>query len=151
MHAITEMTRQLRSGTRGTNGLILANGGFLTYQYVVCLSRNPRKNGAAYPEKNPLPDHLDTPFPKVQMRPEGEAVVETYTVDWDRKGVPERGHIVGRLVGSGERFVANHGDERTLKFLAQAGKEPVGMKGTVRRDPKEEGRNLFVLEEGARL
>jgi len=148
--AITEMTRQLRTGTRGTNGLILANGGFLTYQYVVCLSRNARSS--PYPEKNPLPDHItDVPVPKITLSPRGEAVIETYTVDWDRSGKPEKAHIIGRVRSSGERFVANEGDEATLRFLAGAGREPIGLVGTVRGDEKEEGRNLFSLEEAARL
>ena len=148
MHAITEMTRQLRAG-KGTNGLVMANGGFLTYQYVVCLSRNPRST--PYPEKNPLPDHLDTPAPEVVEEANGEAVVETYTVDWGRKGEPTKAHIVGRLKGSGERFLANEADERTLRVLAEGGREPIGMVGVVRGDPEEEGRNLFEVGEAARL
>lgn len=150
MHAITEMTRQLRTGTRGQNGLVLANGGFLTYQYVVCLSRNPRTS--PYPEKNPLPDHItDVPAPKISERPSGEAVIETYTVDWGRNGKPEKAHIVGRLRTSGERFVANEGDEGTLRLLAAGAREPIGLVGVVKGDTKEEGRNLFSLDEGARL
>jgi hypothetical protein len=148
MHAITEMTRQLRTGSRGTNGLILANGGVVTYQYVVCLSTKPRSS--PYPAKNPLPEHLDTPAPKVNLKPEGEATIETYTVDWGRDGKPEKAHIVGRLP-SGERFVANEGEEATLRFLAQVGKEPIGLKGSVKSDAEQEGRNFFSIAEGARL
>jgi hypothetical protein len=149
MHAITEMTRQLRAG-RGKNGLILANGGFLTYQYVVCLSTSPRSK--PYPEKNPLPDHVtDVPAPKISEQPKGDAVIETYTVDWRRDGKPGKAHIVGRLKTSGERFVANEGDEATLLALASGKKEPIGLSGIVKEDPEEEGHNLFSLTGPARL
>lgn len=76
MHAITEMVRQLRDGN-GRTGLILANGGTVTYQHVVCLSSSPRADGSAYPDKNPLPETLeDEPHPKVSRDAEGEVVIE---------------------------------------------------------------------------
>ncbi|KIW07438.1 uncharacterized protein PV09_02278 [Verruconis gallopava] len=149
MHAITEMTRQLRAG-RGKNGLILANGGVLTYQYVVCLSSTPR--ATPYPDRNPLPDHLaNVPAPKISESPKGEAVIETYTVDWDRDGKPGKAHIIGRMKFSGERFVANHADEATLMALATGKKEPIGLSGVVREDSRLKGHNLFSLTDSARL
>lgn len=69
------MTRQLRSG-KGRNGLVLANGGTVTYQYAVCLSSQAPSN-SSYPEKNPLPPVVDdVPVPKVDAVAEGDAVVE---------------------------------------------------------------------------
>lgn len=62
LQAITEMTRQLRSkkgqvsdhkNAGVLNGLILANGGVLTYQHVVCLSTKPRSDGKEYQNGNP--------------------------------------------------------------------------------------------------
>ena len=76
--AITEMTRQLRTG-KGKHGLILANGGVMTYQHVICLSKSPRRGGVAYPNKAPLPEVItDVPSPKVDAEVEGEqdAVIE---------------------------------------------------------------------------
>ena len=81
MHALTEMTRQLRSSKKKmkpTTGLILANGGVLTYQHVVCLSSHPRKDGSAYPSVNPLPagpPRLED-APRVQVEAEGVATIE---------------------------------------------------------------------------
>lgn len=70
------MVRKLRTG-HGQNGLILANGGVLTYQHALCLSTRPRQDGSAYPDQNPLPSHLtDIPVPAVTARAEGEAVIE---------------------------------------------------------------------------
>ncbi|KAK6431089.1 hypothetical protein LTR95_012754 [Oleoguttula sp. CCFEE 5521] len=149
MHAITEMTRQLRAA-KGKNGLILANGGVVTYQHVLCLSREPRKDGKAYPAANPLPAVVtDVAVPEIRAQAEGEAVVETYTVEFGRDGKPTKGFVVGRLVSSGERFLANHADERTLKALCSSTEEPIGKRGRVWT--VEGKRNVFTFDEGAKL
>lgn len=71
------MVRELRNGRHGRNGLILANGGVLTYQHALCLSSNPRRNDPIYPDQNPLLSHVtDIPAPAVTAHAEGEAVVE---------------------------------------------------------------------------
>ena len=76
MKAVTAMVRELRRGN-GRYGLILANGGVLTYQHVVCLSSKPRGDDIPYPERNPLPDYLsDIPLPPIDASPEGEATIE---------------------------------------------------------------------------
>lgn len=76
IQALTAMVRELRNGN-GENGLILANGGVLTYQHVVCLSTKSRRDGSAYPHKNPLPRHVtDLPVPPICAQAEGEATVE---------------------------------------------------------------------------
>lgn len=75
MHALTEMTRQLRAG-KGKKGLVLCNGGVVSYQYAVVLSNEPRKEGR-YPLENPLPVMItDVPAPEVVGVADGEAVVE---------------------------------------------------------------------------
>ena len=145
------MTRELRKGDKVKNGLVLANGGVATYQHVVILSSSPRGDNV-YPQENPLPEVItDIPVPVVDDSAEGEAVVETYTVDFDRKNKPLRGHVVGRLKNSGHRFIANHGDEATLRDLASWTKEPIGRTGVVKQDQERKGRNLFVFAQDARL
>lgn len=70
------MTRQLRNG-QGRNGLILANGGTVTYQHVVCLSSQAPAINPLYPKHNPLPTVVDdAPIPVVAATAEGDAVVE---------------------------------------------------------------------------
>ncbi|KAI5270850.1 hypothetical protein E4T47_05831 [Aureobasidium subglaciale] len=151
MHAMTIMAKKLRAGD-GTNGLILANGGVLTYQHVLCLSSRPRADGRSYPVRNPLPPSLGSDsVPVIDETVEGEAIIETYTVDFDRKNEPSLGHVVGRLRSSGHRFIANHGDATTLRRLASRAEEPIGKSGYVRPDTQGEGRNLFFLNGGARL
>lgn len=145
MHALTAMTRELRKGKR-QNGLVLANGGVATYQHAVVLSRSPRSS--PYPASNPLPAVItDVPVPTVSLTAEGEAVIESYTVEFDRKNKPLRGHVVGRLKSNGHRFIANHGDDSTLQQLASFSKEPIGRSGVVKLDTKVKGRNLFSLTE----
>ncbi|KAF1999553.1 hypothetical protein P154DRAFT_436929 [Amniculicola lignicola CBS 123094] len=145
MHALTEMTRQLRDG-KGKKGLVLANGGVLSYQHVIVLSTTPRED-RVYPERNPLPPQVtDLPAPDVAVDAEGEAEVETYTVEFKRDGAPLRGYIVGRLKSDGKRFLANAADEQTLIRMASGKEEIVGLEGYVRQDEKKEGRGLFTLK-----
>ena len=165
--ALTEMTRQLRQGKR-KHGLILANGGVATYQHVVCLSTQPRKDGSAYPAKNPLPEVItNIPVPKIEENPEGESVIEvsccrsgrgfvliqtqTYTVEFNRDGTPSKGHVVGRLKSNGRRFLANEGDASTLTQLCSTTEEPIGRSGYVVPDSETPGRNLFSFSRPAKL
>nr|POE75137.1 putative mitochondrial carrier [Quercus suber]POE94784.1 putative mitochondrial carrier [Quercus suber] len=137
------MTRQLRKGG-GKIGLILANGGWISYQNVICLSSSPRSDGLPYPDQNPLPEFVtDVQVPAIEEVAEGDAIIETYTVDFGRDGTPTRGHIVGRLKRNGHRFLANHADARTLQELCSASVEPIGRTGRVNTDGK--GRNLFTI------
>ncbi|KAH0833767.1 thiolase [Fonsecaea pedrosoi] len=147
MHALTEMVRALRAG-RGKVGLVLANGGIMTYQHVVLLSTQPRRDGSPYPKRPPLAEVVaDAQPPAVEERANGAA---TYTVDFGRDSLPLRGHIIGRLTDNNRRFIANHADESTLKQLCSMTTEPIGRKGWVRNDPAS-GRNLFSFENGPRL
>lgn len=80
MHAFTEMTRQLRqkkSTGVDSNGLILANGGVMTYQHVVILSSKPRKDRTSYPSANPLSSNSSKdPAPTIEEEAKGEAIIE---------------------------------------------------------------------------
>ncbi|GAB7349144.1 hypothetical protein MBLNU459_g8085t2 [Dothideomycetes sp. NU459] len=153
MHAITEMVRRLREHKgRERNGMILANGGVLTYQHVVCLSSEPRSVEHHYPLQSPLPGVLvDMSVPEIDAQAEGHATVETYTVEFGRDGNPLRGYIVGRLTGNGHRFIANHGDENTLRQLSSGVEEQIGKSGMVRKDEQRKGRNLFSFERTTKL
>jgi hypothetical protein len=150
MHALTEMTRQIRAG-KGEKGLVLCNGGVLSYQYAIVLGRQPRKQGA-YPLENALLEMLDDEqAPGLATDAHGEAVVETYTVEFKRDGSPLRGHVVGRLKSNGKRFLANHGDEETLRQMAGGVREIVGRSGWVWEDEKKKGRGLFAFDKPAKL
>jgi len=59
------------------------------------------------------------------------------------------GHVVGRLVSTGQRFIAHHGDVYTLAQLSNGLKEAIGRRGSVR--PAEKGINLFVFQKDSVL
>ena len=122
----------------------------MSYQHVICLSSTPRADGGSYPAANPLPAYThQSPVPAFDEEVEGAATLETYTVEFDRKGAPKVGYIVGRLVSNDHRFIANAIEQETLRELSFPSTEPVGRKGLVRRG--EGGRNIFVLDSGTRL
>ncbi|KAG9188271.1 hypothetical protein G6011_02194 [Alternaria panax] len=68
--------------------------------------------------------------PGLALDPKGEAVIETYTVEFNRDGSPLRGHVIGRLKSSNRRFLANHGDDITMRRMASVSGELVGKSGS---------------------
>ncbi|KAJ5666507.1 uncharacterized protein N7477_008955 [Penicillium maclennaniae] len=78
MHALTEMVRRLRRGA-GQTGLILANGGFLSYQHAICISTQPRKNQNFYPDSMELSSGPSDRIPPINSEADGEARVELNT------------------------------------------------------------------------
>jgi acetyl-CoA acetyltransferase len=168
MHAITEMTRLLRQlrksreagkggGGRHANGVVLANGGVVTYQHALVLSSSaPLRR---YPAQNPLPrelTYLAGSVPEIVDRlptQPAQAVVETYTVEFSRDGKPEKGFVVGRLVDGGKRFLANTADEKTAQDMVRGGleeaEEMVGRKGWAWG--ADDGRNLWAFEKPAEV
>lgn len=167
MHAITEIVRRLRKGSE-RNALILANGGFLSYQHAICLSVQPRRT--PYPDSRRFESGPSEPIPPIDAEAEGKAQIEvrhtvisiayngltltaqTYTVEFARDGNPKMAYIVGRLLGNNHRFLANHGDETTLKALSSTSEEPIGRVGMVTPESVgKKGRNLFYLDGSSRL
>jgi hypothetical protein len=55
------------------------------------------------------------------------------------------------LKSGNKRFLANHGDEETLRQMAGGGVEIVGRSGIVRQDEEKKERGLFVFDKPARL
>lgn len=116
LNAIAAMTRRLRAHP-GRFGLVTANGGFLTEHaagiYSTEPSPRPRDGDAPWRRTDPAVDQrmIDAlPRPALIEAPDGEAVIETYTVGFGRDNEPDRGIVVGRL-GDGRdpdapRFIA---------------------------------------------
>ncbi|KAJ5150294.1 acetyl-CoA acetyltransferase [Penicillium atrosanguineum] len=118
------------------------------------LTEMPRKNHNLYPDSGTLHSGPSDEIPPIDSETEGEARVETYTVEFNRDGSPEQAYIVGRLTGSNHRFLANHGNQATLKRLASTSEEPIGIIGTVMPDPtgdKGYRKNFFYLDGSPKL
>lgn len=130
-HAIAEIVARARSKP-GSFGLITANGGLLTKHAGGLYSTTPPQS-VYFADGDALQKAVDRASgPKVEVvaSAEGEATIETYTIVNGKEG-PERGVIVGRLTGSGERFLANTpADRETLEKL-MATDDAIGMRGTV--------------------
>lgn len=69
------MVRQLRQGV-GRNGIILANGGVLSYQHAICISSQPRRNNTPYPDSNAIRNMVKEVVPVIDMAAEGKATIE---------------------------------------------------------------------------
>jgi hypothetical protein len=69
------MTRLIRSG-KHRNGLVLANGGVLSWQHAICLSAQPRKNLAPYLKREVLDNGQISQGPEIIAQARGEAIIE---------------------------------------------------------------------------
>lgn len=140
LHAIAEMVTRLREQP-GAYGLSTANGWFLTKQSVGIYSTRPVNGKWEREAPSVIQAKIDAlPHPEIIDRPEGRAVIETYTVVHGREGV-RMGVVIGRD-DQGRRFVAQTPDDPTVLRDLEA-QEGVGRKGIV--GPHPDGvRNLFV-------
>jgi acetyl-CoA C-acetyltransferase len=140
MHSIAVMMRRLRE-RRGALGLVTGNGWYLTKQSTGVYSTRPVEGVWTREDPAVIQRQIDAlPHPVVVERPQGPAVIETYTVVHGREGY-RQGIVIGRD-GAGHRFVAETPkDETTLRGLEAV--ESVGRTGRVGRSPDSE-RNCFT-------
>jgi acetyl-CoA C-acetyltransferase len=140
MHSIAVTMRRLRAQP-GAYGLVTANGWFLTKQSVGIYSTSPVEGAWAREDPAVIQREIDAlPHPEIVERPEGAAVIETYTVCHSKDGY-RMGIVIGRDAQN-RRFVANTpADQATLMELEA--RESVGRRGRV--GPSEDGRlNIFT-------
>jgi acetyl-CoA C-acetyltransferase len=141
MHSIAAMVERMRRQP-GAFGLVTANGNYVTKHAAGLYSTTPLEREWVREAPASLQRELDA-LPKAPFTetPEGAATIESYTVVHSKTG-PELGIIVGRLVGSGVRFVANTPRDAAL-FADLEARDALGRPGNVRQ---EGGRNLFTPE-----
>lgn len=102
MHGIAEVAARCRAAP-GSRGLLFANGGYLTKHSFGVWSTTPRRFERADPAGYQREiDVMESP-PLVE-KPDGEGVIETFTVIHDR-GQPMVAILIGRLP-DGARFLA---------------------------------------------
>lgn len=128
LHAIAEMVRLIREG-EARNGLVTANGLYLTKHSVGVYSSSPQDGEWQAIDALPLQNEVDS-GPRVQLSEDyqGEVVVETYTISFDRNG-PKRGIVVAKTP-SGLRAIANIDDHITLQSLLDMD-AVIGVKGRI--------------------
>jgi acetyl-CoA C-acetyltransferase len=140
-HSISEMMRRLRARP-GTFGLVSANGNYVTKHSFGVYSTTPLRGEWQREAPARLQAQLDAlPKPAFTETPDGDAIIETYTVMHGRDG-PQFAVLFGRLAGSGERFIANLGDDAPAQLWALQQHDSLGRPGTVRRVGE---RNIFSL------
>jgi acetyl-CoA C-acetyltransferase len=131
MHAIAEVVRRLRARP-GAVGLVAANGGFLS-KYSVGIYSTAAKDFRPFDSK-PLQAEVDAwSAPALDQGFEGEAAVETYTIDYAQTS--PRGVVVARTP-AGARVVAMTDDPALSGEMI--GKDPLGRRVTIAAG--EEGR-----------
>ncbi|MGI6870597.1 acetyl-CoA acetyltransferase [Amycolatopsis sp. 3B14] len=139
-HALVAVTRELRR-TGGT-GLVYANGEYVTRHSVVVLSGRARPEGFVSAAATGEPETVT-----VVDDYTGEAVVETFTVEYDREANPARGYVVASLPGGRRTGVrVSKKDTYTLGELVREDTEPIGRRGRI---TESGGRRTFALEGSA--
>ncbi len=143
MHATAAMVRKLRAG--GTNGLIVANGGYATHSHSMVFTRTPQPAGT-FPQNynvQPIADAQRGPVPELLADYEGDGTVETYTIPFDRHGQPRSATIVARTP-AGARFLAHvpGEDQATIAYLMADDSHPVGSRGHATR--RDDGQTIWT-------
>ena len=138
-HAISEMMRRLRAAP-GRFGVVSANGNYLTKHAWGVYSTAPVEGPWRRDDPSHLQAELDrAPKAPFTATPNGRASIETYTVMHDRGG-SAYAVLLGRLLASGERFVANTPDDAaTLHDLQN--RDSLGRHGSLQCG---DDHNLFV-------
>jgi acetyl-CoA C-acetyltransferase len=129
------MVIALRRGD-GRTGLLFANGGFATHNHAIMLATRPLPGaGEAHAfDCQAEADAARGPVPELVQDYAGPAVIETYTVFYQRDGSPRTGVIVARTP-TGQRTLAKvpGEDSKTIAFLTDGNVEPVGTAGIIVR------------------
>jgi acetyl-CoA C-acetyltransferase len=127
-HAIATLANRLRESP-GSRGLLTANGGYLTKQAIAVYSTEPPARGF---QRADVQQHVDAePTTRVHTTYEGSAVMESWTVVYDREGAPEKAFTAVRTP-DGARAMAVAFDSDWLAELACT--DVAGKKVTVTPD-----------------
>jgi acetyl-CoA C-acetyltransferase len=122
-HAIASMVEKLRARPE-TFGLVGANGGHMSKYSVGIYST--RRAQFTRCDSSSLQAHVDSwPAPSLAPEADGPATIESYTIVHGKSG-PSHAVVVGRLDGTGERFLANTHDEDDRTLHAMIDEDPLG-------------------------
>lgn len=135
MHGIASLIENLRLKPHSF-GMAYGNGGWMSKHSVGIYSTSKPSTGMCVQNNKSLQYQLDNePEVETEQRPNGEATLEAYTVNYF-KGQPLNSVIIGRLKNSGKRFYALNPfkDTATLKQTMQGNR--LGSTIYVETDPK---------------
>ncbi|QIH99792.1 acetyl-CoA acetyltransferase [Rhodococcoides fascians A21d2] len=105
LHAVAEVTRSLRRTLDDRPALVHANGGYMTTQHSVVLSRHPHPDGYV---GDPVAQSVPSTRAEIVHEYSGTAEIVTATVEFDRAGEPSTGIVIA-TTPAGSR-VAGHTD-----------------------------------------
>jgi acetyl-CoA C-acetyltransferase len=130
-HAVCAMTRRLRADAHGL-GLLYGQGGFVNKHHTLILGARPSERPLT--PKYSVQEHADAargPVPLLINEYNGPAALETFTILYDRTGVPTHGVAIAR-VPAGQRLIAmvTAQDRDTLNVLTASDRSAVGQQGT---------------------
>ena len=120
MHAVASLVENLRKDS-GSFGLVYANGGWMSKHSVGIYSTQPIEGEWKSSDSTTFQAEVDRkPVAKINRNPNGEAILETYTIHY-YKGFPVKAIIIGRLKETNERFYAATlmADKKTVQILAK--------------------------------
>jgi acetyl-CoA C-acetyltransferase len=128
LHGIAEMVSTLRRRGKG-HGLVTANGLYLTKHSLGLYSTEPVEGAWQAVDDSALQQQIDElPTVSLAQKPAGPAIVETFTVRFDREG-PKTGIVVARNA-EGKRILAyTRDDTESLNQLLSM--DPVGRSGQI--------------------
>jgi hypothetical protein len=135
-HATCAMVRHLRAG-HASLGLLYGQGEFVTKHHALLVSRNPPV--AALNTNYNLQAEVDRRrgvVPALVNEYDGQAVVETHTVIYDREGAGLHGIVIARTT-DGDRIMARAVHTDSIKMLTDATRSPIGLTGGV--SPSNDG------------
>jgi len=128
-HAACAMVRRLRAG--GGTGLLYGQGEFVTKHHALVVSAEPPQNEQilADPSVQGEADRARGPVPPFSTTETGPARLESFTVIYDRDGVPTHGVVIART-DAGPRVLARVPADET-GALTDLARSPVGAFGMV--------------------
>lgn len=123
--------------------MILANGGYNTAESIGIYGNEPPAKTWEENEYNDIQQLIDAKaLPEPIQEANGNLTIEAYTIIYDRKGLPKRGVVMGRIE-SGERTLAII-DTNTEIFLELEQQELVGQTFMVKYDTVTKYNKLII-------
>ena len=139
LHAICKTVELLRRDPAKI-GLVQALSWYISKHSVGIYSGKPGKDPWVPIPTESYQKELDkVKGPPVIEEATGDAVVETYSIFYDRKGLPVNGVVIGRL-NDGKRFLSHVGKDGRI-FSVMEDQEFIGTKGKVKN---KDGFNIFT-------